>query len=68
MKPPMKIQNNETYQLNAQVTWLEPDLVQLKFVTVDQGLRGAETRNLSYFMTPAELMLLADYINDCLCR
>jgi hypothetical protein len=68
MKPQMKIQNNETYQLDARVTWLAPDLVQLKFITVNQEKRGAETRNLSYFMTPEELMLLADYINDCLCR
>lgn len=68
MKPQMQIQKTDTYELRAQVIWLEPDLVQLKVITVNQEARGAETRNQSYFMTPEELMSLADYLNDCLCR
>jgi hypothetical protein len=68
MKPQMQIQKTDCYELKTQVVWLEPDLVQLKVTTINQESRGAETRNQSYFMTPEELMRLADYINDCLCR
>ena len=68
MKPMAQIQKTDCYELDVKVTWLAPDQVQLKFITVNQEKRGAETRNQSYYMTPQELASLADYINDCLCR
>lgn len=68
MKPMAQIQKTDSYELHTQVTWLAPDQVQLKIVTVNHEQRGAETRSQSYFMTPEELMLFVDHINDCLAR
>lgn len=63
-----QIQKTDSYELNVTVTWLDLDQVQLKFTTTNKEVRGAETRNLSYYMTPQELAKLADHIDDCLCR
>jgi hypothetical protein len=61
----MIIRNTDDYSLDVKVTWLSPEQLQLKFTT---RIDGDDARHREYYLTPAELILLSDHINDVLCR
>lgn len=53
------------YTLDVRVTWLTPDQIKLSFAP---GSDIVEYAPQDYFLTPEELMKVADHINDVLCR
>ena len=61
----MLIQSSEGYEVTASLQWLSPDQIQFKIIKSDFSL-GIATAE--YYMTPEDLMKLADLINDVLCR
>jgi len=65
---PMLIQKLDDYELRVSLTWLSPEELHLKFTTTVLDSVTGTTHNRSYFLTPQEAMLIADHINDVLCR
>lgn len=64
----MLIQKLDDYEMSVSLSWLSPEQLQLKITTtVLDGVSGT-TQNRSYFVSPKEAMLIADHINDVLCR
>lgn len=65
---PMLIQKQDDYELRVSLTWLSPEQLQLKFTsTILDGVSGT-TQHRSVYLSPQEAMLIADLINDVLCR
>jgi hypothetical protein len=64
----MLIQKLEDYELHVGLTWLSPEQLHLKITTtVLDGVTGT-TQKRSFFISPQEAMVIADHINDVLCR
>ena len=64
----MLIQKLDDYELSVSLTWLSPEELHLKITTtVLDGVTGT-TQKRSLFLTPQQAMLIADHINDVLCR
>ena len=53
------------YSLNVKVTWLTPEMIRLSF---ERRSDIQEYAPQDYFLTPEELIKIADHINDVLCR
>ena len=53
------------YSLNVKVTWLTSDQIRLSF---ERSSDIQEYAPQDYFLTPQELIKIADHINDVLCR
>jgi len=64
----MLIHQQDDYELRVGLSWLSPEELHLKITTtIIDGVSGT-THNRSYFVTPQQAMLIADHINDVLCR
>jgi hypothetical protein len=64
----MLIQKLEDYELHVGLSWLSPEQLHLKITTtVLDGVTGT-TQKRSFFISPQEAMVIADHINDVLCR
>jgi len=61
----MLIQKQDDYELRVSLAWLSPDELHLKITTT---ILDSVSQNRSYFITPEQAMLIADHINDVLCR
>jgi len=64
----MLIQKLEDYELHVGLSWLSPEELHLKITTTVVDSVTGTTHNRSYFVSPQEAMLIADHINDVLCR
>lgn len=64
----MLIQKQDDYELSISLTWLSPEQLQLKISTSILEGAASTKQNRSYFLSPQEAMLIADHINDVLCR
>jgi hypothetical protein len=64
----MLIQKLDDYELNVNLTWLSPEQLQFKITTTVLDGVASTKQNRSYFLSPQEAMLIADHINDVLCR
>jgi hypothetical protein len=53
------------YALDVKVTWLTPEMIRLSFLRTSDVI---EYSPQDYYVTPEELMKMADHINDVLCR
>ena len=53
------------YSLDVKVTWLTPEMIRLSF---SRGSDILEYAPQDYFLSPQELAVVADHINDVLCR
>ena len=61
----MRIQTRDAYTLDVNVTWLDPEQIQLVILRWDQATGHTSQE---YYLTPQELMNIADYIDDRMCR
>ena len=64
----MLIQKLDDYELGVSLAWLSPEELHLKITTTIVDSVTGTTHNRSYFIRPEEAMLIADHINDVLCR
>lgn len=64
----MLIQKLDDYELGVSLAWLSPEELHLKITTTIVDSVTGTTHNRSYFISPEEAMLIADHINDVLCR
>jgi len=61
----MLIHQQDDYELRVSLAWLSPEELHLKITTT---ILDSVSQNRSYFITPEQAMLIADHINDVLCR
>jgi hypothetical protein len=61
----MLIQKQDDYELRVSLAWLSPEELHLKITTT---ILDSVSQNRSYFIAPEQAMLIADHINDVLCR
>jgi len=61
----MLIHQQDDYELRVSLAWLSQDELHLKITTT---ILDSVSQNRSYFITPEQAMLIADHINDVLCR
>ena len=64
----MQIQKQDDYELRVTLSWLSPEQLQLKITTSCLDGVANSKQHRSYFVSPEEAMLIADHINDVLCR
>jgi len=61
----MLIHQQDDYELRVSLAWLSPEELHLKITTT---ILDSVSQNRSYFITPEQAILIADHINDVLCR
>ena len=64
----MLIHQQEDYELRVSLAWLSPEELHLKITTTILDGGTGTTHNRSLFITPEQAILIADHINDVLCR
>jgi len=61
----MLIHQQDDYELRVSLAWLSPEELHLKITTT---ILDSVSQNRSCFITPEQAILIADHINDVLCR
>ena len=64
----MLIQKQDDYELGVSLAWLSPEELHLKITTTITESNQDRTHTRSYFISPEQARLIADHINDVLCR